>query len=153
MGTPLPNGPSASFWLSSSSSPNPLPSLGDRTCLLLWSPCWDPWLSQGRTGTPTSALEPPPVLLCISMGECQLPSCPQFVCVECLVTASVDMFPSQLRKSGRRELLILAIAVVCYLIGLFLVTEVSVGGGVACRMGSRVREPGATPSLSATWGC
>ncbi|XP_044927553.1 sodium- and chloride-dependent betaine transporter isoform X8 [Mustela putorius furo] len=47
----------------------------------------------------------------------------QFVCVECLVTASVDMFPSQLRKSGRRELLILAIAVVCYLIGLFLVTE------------------------------
>lgn len=102
---------------------------------------------------PTSALEPPPVLLCISMGECQLPSCPQFVCVECLVTASVDMFPSQLRKSGRRELLILAIAVVCYLIGLFLVTEVSVWGGVACRMGSRVREPGATPSLSATWGC
>ncbi|XP_066864512.1 sodium- and chloride-dependent betaine transporter isoform X3 [Kogia breviceps] len=47
----------------------------------------------------------------------------QFVCVECLVTASVDMFPRQLRKSGRRELLILAIAVTCYLIGLFLVTE------------------------------
>ncbi|XP_032974109.1 sodium- and chloride-dependent betaine transporter isoform X1 [Rhinolophus ferrumequinum] len=47
----------------------------------------------------------------------------QFVCVECLVTASVDMFPRQLRKSGRRELLILVIAVTCYLIGLFLVTE------------------------------
>uniref|UniRef100_A0A8P0SY15 Transporter n=2 Tax=Canis lupus TaxID=9612 RepID=A0A8P0SY15_CANLF len=47
----------------------------------------------------------------------------QFVCVECLVTASMDMFPSQLRKSGRRELLILAIAVFCYLAGLFLVTE------------------------------
>ncbi|XP_022432983.1 sodium- and chloride-dependent betaine transporter isoform X4 [Delphinapterus leucas] len=47
----------------------------------------------------------------------------QFVCVECLVTASVDMFPRQLRKSGRRELLILAIVVLCYLIGLFLVTE------------------------------
>ena len=55
----------------------------------------------------------------------QLPSHPQFVCVECLVTASMDMFPSQLRKSGRRELLILAIAVFCYLAGLFLVTEVS----------------------------
>ncbi|KAM8802821.1 sodium- and chloride-dependent betaine transporter isoform 1-T5 [Rhynchonycteris naso] len=47
----------------------------------------------------------------------------QFVCVECLVTASVDMFPRQLRRSGRRELLILAIAVMCYLIGLLLVTE------------------------------
>ncbi|XP_027713150.1 sodium- and chloride-dependent betaine transporter [Vombatus ursinus] len=47
----------------------------------------------------------------------------QFVCVECLVTASVDMFPRQLRKSGRRELLILFIAVTCYLIGLLLVTE------------------------------
>lgn len=47
----------------------------------------------------------------------------QFVCVECLVTASMDMFPRQLRKSGRRELLILAVAVICYLIGLLLVTE------------------------------
>ncbi|XP_010962758.3 sodium- and chloride-dependent betaine transporter isoform X1 [Camelus ferus] len=47
----------------------------------------------------------------------------QFVCMECLVTASMDMFPRQLRKSGQRELLILGIAVVCYLIGLFLVTE------------------------------
>ena len=49
---------------------------------------------------------------------------PQFVCMECLVTASMDMFPQQLRKSGRRELLILAVAVVCYLMGLLLVTEV-----------------------------
>ncbi|XP_012502928.1 PREDICTED: sodium- and chloride-dependent betaine transporter isoform X2 [Propithecus coquereli] len=47
----------------------------------------------------------------------------QFVCMECLVTASMDMFPQQLRKSGRRELLILAVAAVCYLMGLFLVTE------------------------------
>uniref|UniRef100_A0A8D1GZK9 Transporter n=1 Tax=Sus scrofa TaxID=9823 RepID=A0A8D1GZK9_PIG len=47
----------------------------------------------------------------------------QFVCMECLVTASMDMFPRQLRKSGRRELLILAVSVTCYLIGLFLVTE------------------------------
>lgn len=55
------------------------------------------------------------------------PSGPQFVCMECLVTASMDMFPRQLRKSGRRELLILAVSVTCYLIGLFLVTEVSSG--------------------------
>ncbi|XP_065779633.1 sodium- and chloride-dependent betaine transporter [Muntiacus reevesi] len=47
----------------------------------------------------------------------------QFVCMECLVTASMDMFPRQLRRSGRRELLILAITVTCCLIGLFLVTE------------------------------
>lgn len=70
-----------------------------------------------------------------------LPPCLQFVCVECLVTASVDMFPSQLRKSGRRELLILTIAVVCYLLGLFLVTEVSRGGWPK---GSKVREPWGT---------
>lgn len=51
--------------------------------------------------------------------------------MECLVTASMDMFPRQLRRSGRRELLILAIAVTCCLIGLFLVTEVSGRGGAS----------------------
>lgn len=50
--------------------------------------------------------------------------------MECLVTASMDMFPRQLRKSRRRELLILTIAAVCYLIGLLLVTEVSRVGGL-----------------------
>lgn len=49
---------------------------------------------------------------------------PQFVCMECLVTSSMDMFPQQLRKRGRRELLILVVAIVCYLLGLLLVTEV-----------------------------
>uniref|UniRef100_A0A8C0ZCY0 Transporter n=1 Tax=Cyanistes caeruleus TaxID=156563 RepID=A0A8C0ZCY0_CYACU len=47
----------------------------------------------------------------------------QFVCVESLVTAIIDMFPGVFRKKGRRELLILAIAVMCYLLGLLLVTE------------------------------
>ncbi|KAJ6659966.1 hypothetical protein lerEdw1_018163 [Lerista edwardsae] len=47
----------------------------------------------------------------------------QFVCVESLVTAIVDLFPEIFRKKGRRELLILAIAVICYLLGLLLVTE------------------------------
>ncbi|XP_066490542.1 sodium- and chloride-dependent betaine transporter-like [Tiliqua scincoides] len=47
----------------------------------------------------------------------------QFVCVESLVTATVDLFPEMFRKKGRRELLILAIAVICYLFGLLLVTE------------------------------
>ncbi|KAL8222166.1 UNVERIFIED_CONTAM: hypothetical protein K2H54_075066 [Gekko kuhli] len=47
----------------------------------------------------------------------------QFVCVESLVTAIVDLFPEIFRKKGRRELLILGIAVICYLLGLLLVTE------------------------------
>nr|XP_009678147.1 PREDICTED: sodium- and chloride-dependent betaine transporter isoform X1 [Struthio camelus australis]XP_009678148.1 PREDICTED: sodium- and chloride-dependent betaine transporter isoform X1 [Struthio camelus australis]XP_009678149.1 PREDICTED: sodium- and chloride-dependent betaine transporter isoform X1 [Struthio camelus australis]XP_009678150.1 PREDICTED: sodium- and chloride-dependent betaine transporter isoform X1 [Struthio camelus australis]XP_009678151.1 PREDICTED: sodium- and chloride- len=47
----------------------------------------------------------------------------QFVCVESMVTAIIDMFPEVFRKKGRRELLILAIAVICYLLGLLLVTE------------------------------
>ncbi|XP_027648766.2 sodium- and chloride-dependent betaine transporter isoform X4 [Falco peregrinus] len=47
----------------------------------------------------------------------------QFVCVESMVTALIDMFPGVFRKKGRRELLILAIAVTCYLLGLLLVTE------------------------------
>ncbi|XP_069484687.1 sodium- and chloride-dependent betaine transporter [Ambystoma mexicanum] len=47
----------------------------------------------------------------------------QFVCVESLVTAIVDMYPSVFLKKYRRELLILGIAVVCYLIGLLLITE------------------------------
>ncbi|XP_062423086.1 sodium- and chloride-dependent betaine transporter-like [Rhea pennata] len=47
----------------------------------------------------------------------------QFVCVESMVTAIIDMFPEVFRKKGCRELLILAIAVVCYFLGLLLVTE------------------------------
>ncbi|XP_044272963.1 sodium- and chloride-dependent betaine transporter [Varanus komodoensis] len=47
----------------------------------------------------------------------------QFVCVESLVTAIIDMYPQIFRKKGRRELLILGIAVICYLLGLLLVTE------------------------------
>jgi len=41
-----------------------------------------------------------------------------------MVTALIDMFPGVFRKKGRRELLILAIAVICYLLGLLLGTEV-----------------------------
>uniref|UniRef100_A0A8C4YMJ6 Transporter n=2 Tax=Gopherus evgoodei TaxID=1825980 RepID=A0A8C4YMJ6_9SAUR len=47
----------------------------------------------------------------------------EFVCVESLVTAIVDMYPKVLQRKGHRELLILAIAVTCYLLGLMLVTE------------------------------
>lgn len=49
----------------------------------------------------------------------------QFVCVESLATSITDLFPRQLRKPGARELLVLAIAAFCFLLGLPLVTEVS----------------------------
>ncbi|XP_065264343.1 sodium- and chloride-dependent betaine transporter-like [Emys orbicularis] len=47
----------------------------------------------------------------------------QFVSVESLVMAIVDMYPKVLQKKGHRELLILAVAVICYLLSLMLVTE------------------------------
>ncbi|KAG5267998.1 hypothetical protein AALO_G00228300 [Alosa alosa] len=47
----------------------------------------------------------------------------QFVCVESLATAISDLFPDELRKQGRREILVLIIAIVCFLFGLPFVTE------------------------------
>uniref|UniRef100_A0AAY4EH63 Transporter n=1 Tax=Denticeps clupeoides TaxID=299321 RepID=A0AAY4EH63_9TELE len=47
----------------------------------------------------------------------------QFVCVESLATAITDLFPAALRKPGRREVLVLLICVICFLLGLTLVTE------------------------------
>uniref|UniRef100_A0A673IX14 Transporter n=1 Tax=Sinocyclocheilus rhinocerous TaxID=307959 RepID=A0A673IX14_9TELE len=45
----------------------------------------------------------------------------QFVCVESLATALTDLFPGVLRK--RRELLVLQIAVICFLLGLPFITK------------------------------
>ncbi|XP_068573531.1 sodium- and chloride-dependent GABA transporter 2-like [Cebidichthys violaceus] len=47
----------------------------------------------------------------------------QFVCVESMVTALTDLFPRHLRRPGGREVLALVIAVVCFLLGLPLITE------------------------------
>ncbi|XP_072928201.1 sodium- and chloride-dependent GABA transporter 3 [Hemitrygon akajei] len=47
----------------------------------------------------------------------------QFVCMESLVTAIIDMYPKVFRRGYRREQLILVIALVSYLIGLVMVTE------------------------------
>ncbi|KAG7454302.1 hypothetical protein MATL_G00258150 [Megalops atlanticus] len=47
----------------------------------------------------------------------------QFVCVESLVTAVVDMYPSVFRRKNRRELFILAVAIVSFLLGLIMLTE------------------------------
>ncbi|XP_078529839.1 sodium- and chloride-dependent GABA transporter 2-like isoform X2 [Lissotriton helveticus] len=47
----------------------------------------------------------------------------QFVCVESMVTAMVDMYPNTFRKKNRRELLILFLSIFSYLIGLVMLTE------------------------------
>lgn len=47
------------------------------------------------------------------------------MCVESLVTAVVDMYPKVFRRGYRRELLILALSVTSYFLGLVMLTEVS----------------------------
>ncbi|XP_035460227.2 sodium- and chloride-dependent betaine transporter isoform X1 [Scophthalmus maximus] len=47
----------------------------------------------------------------------------QFLCVEGLATAITDMFPRHLRRPGAREILVLVMVVVFFLLGLPLVTE------------------------------
>lgn len=47
----------------------------------------------------------------------------QFVSMESLATSITDMFPKTLRKKYCRELLILAIAVLCFFAGLIMTTE------------------------------
>lgn len=48
----------------------------------------------------------------------------QFVCVESIVTAVVDMYPKVFRRGYRRELLILGLSIVSYFLGLIMLTEV-----------------------------
>ncbi|XP_027761714.1 sodium- and chloride-dependent GABA transporter 3 [Empidonax traillii] len=47
----------------------------------------------------------------------------QFVCVESIVTAVVDMYPKVFRRGYRRELLILGLSIVSYFLGLIMLTE------------------------------
>ncbi|CAL8403229.1 unnamed protein product, partial [Arctogadus glacialis] len=47
----------------------------------------------------------------------------QFVCVESLVTAVVDLYPETFRRGYRRELLILGMSVVSFCVGLIMCTE------------------------------
>lgn len=54
----------------------------------------------------------------------KLPLLRQFVCVESLVTAVVDLYPETFRRGYRRELLILGMSVVSFFIGLIMCTEV-----------------------------
>uniref|UniRef100_A0A8C2GTN4 Transporter n=1 Tax=Cyprinus carpio TaxID=7962 RepID=A0A8C2GTN4_CYPCA len=47
----------------------------------------------------------------------------QFVGLESIMTSVTDIFPTVLRRGFRRELLLLGICLVCYLMGLFMITE------------------------------
>lgn len=56
----------------------------------------------------------------------------QFVCVESLVTAVVDMYPETFRRGYRRELLILGMSIVSFFIGLIMCTEVRLSCRYVC---------------------
>uniref|UniRef100_A0AAQ4R924 Transporter n=1 Tax=Gasterosteus aculeatus aculeatus TaxID=481459 RepID=A0AAQ4R924_GASAC len=47
----------------------------------------------------------------------------QFVSLECLMTSVTDMFPNVFRRAYRRELLLLCLCIICFFLGLLLVTE------------------------------
>ncbi|XP_071383100.1 sodium- and chloride-dependent GABA transporter 2-like [Centroberyx affinis] len=47
----------------------------------------------------------------------------QFVGLESIMTSLTDVYPSVIRKGYRRELLLMLICIVCYLLGLFMVSE------------------------------
>lgn len=49
----------------------------------------------------------------------------QFVCVESLVTAIVDMYPTVFRRKHRRELFLLAVVLVSFFMGLIMLMEVT----------------------------
>ncbi|XP_058273471.1 sodium- and chloride-dependent GABA transporter 2-like isoform X2 [Hemibagrus wyckioides] len=47
----------------------------------------------------------------------------QFVCVESLVTAIVDMYPTVFRRKNRRELFLFMVCIVSFLVGLIMLME------------------------------
>uniref|UniRef100_A0A8C2GYP8 Transporter n=1 Tax=Cyprinus carpio TaxID=7962 RepID=A0A8C2GYP8_CYPCA len=47
----------------------------------------------------------------------------QFVGLESIMTSVTDIFPTALRRGFRREMLLLGICLVCYLMGFFMITE------------------------------
>lgn len=73
----------------------------------------------------------------------------QFVCVESLVTAVVDMYPKVFRRGYRRELLILALSIISYFLGLVMLTEVSDGSSAPSNSSSKASDPVAMGRSSA----
>lgn len=71
----------------------------------------------------------------------------QFVCVESLVTALVDMYPRVFRKKNRRELLILSVSVVSFFVGLVMLTEVRVWEAWRCGPGEEEKPSWTLPPV------
>lgn len=59
----------------------------------------------------------------------------QFVSLEALMTSVTDLYPHLIRRGHRRELLLLFVCIVCFLVGLVMVTPVSHTGGWMCCVG------------------
>lgn len=57
----------------------------------------------------------------------------QFVCVESLVTAIVDMHPTLFRRKHRRELFLLGVSLFSFFMGLIMLTEVGLTQGHTLR--------------------
>lgn len=60
---------------------------------------------------------------------CEQSRVSQFVSLEALMTSVTDLYPHLIRRGHRRELLLLFVCVVCFLVGLVMVTPVSARTG------------------------
>lgn len=52
----------------------------------------------------------------------------QFVAMEVVMTSVIDMFPTVMRRAGRRERFLLLFCLICFFSQLVMVTEVSMEG-------------------------
>ena len=93
------------------------------------------WTVRRQAGLPLGAMSQSWLTELLGGGRGGWRACPptphplvQFVCVESLVTALVDMYPRVFRKKNRREVLILGVSVTSFLVGLVMLTEVRVWG-------------------------
>lgn len=59
------------------------------------------------------------------MYNCYSPYVTQFVSLEALMTSVTDLYPNLIRRGHRRELLLLFVCIICFLIGLVMITPVS----------------------------
>lgn len=84
------------------------------------------WTVRRQAGLPLGAMSQSCLTELLVGGACPPTPRPlvQFVCVESLVTALVDMYPRVFRKKNRREVLILGVSVTSFLVGLVMLTEV-----------------------------
>lgn len=84
------------------------------------------WTVRRQAGLPLGVMSQSCLTELLVGGTCPPTPRPlvQFVCVESLVTALVDMYPRVFRKKNRREVLILGVSVTSFLVGLVMLTEV-----------------------------